>query len=289
MSNIGKKERETQDRVIALFQKELRYRYLGNWEERENNSNIEEEILTAWLAEPKKGYSQNLISKALYEFSKVANDQSKSLYDVNKEVYSMLRYGVTVQPEIMGQKKPTVWLIDWEYPLKNDFAIAEEVTIKGIHKKRPDIVLYVNGIALGVLELKRSTVSISEGIRQNLDNQKHIFIKPFFSTMQYVMAGNDIEGIAYGAIEAKEKYFWKWKEVSKDVNKNDAYLLQLTKPIRDRAARYDYPLDKNIVELLNKERFIELLHDFIVFDRGNKKLCRHNQYFGVKAAQEHIR
>lgn len=286
MSEIGKKERETQNRVITLFQKELRYRYLGNWEEREDNSNIEVKILTTWLT--KKGYSQNLINKALYEFDKVANDHSKSLYDVNKAVYTMLRYGVNVQSEI-GQNKETVWLIDWNNPLKNDFAIAEEVTIKGIHKKRIDIVLYINGIALGVLELKRSTVSISEGIRQNLDNQKHIFIKPFFSTIQYVMAGNDIEGIAHGAIETKEKYFLKWKEVSEDINKNDAYLLQLTKPIRDRAAKYDYPLDKNIVELLNKERFIELLHDFIVFDRGIKKLCRHNQYFGVKAAQEYIR
>lgn len=286
MSGIDKKERETQNRVIALFRKELDYRYLGNWEKREDNNNIEEKILAAWLTD--KGYSQNLIDKVLYEFGKVANDQSKSLYDVNKEVYSMLRYGVNVQPEI-GQNKETVWLIDWENPLENDFAIAEEVTIKGIHNKRPDIVLYVNGIALGVLELKRSSVSISEGIRQNLDNQKHIFIKPFFSTIQYVMAGNDIEGIAHGAIETKEKYFLKWKEVSEDINKNDAYLLQLTKSIRDRAAKYDYPLDKNIVELLNKERFIELLHDFIVFDRGIKKICRHNQYFGVKATQEHIR
>ncbi len=287
MSNIGKKERETQNRVVALFQNELKYRYLGNWEEREFNSNLEEDVLTAWLA--KKKYSQNLIGKALYEFSKVANDQSKSLYDVNKEVYSMLRYGVTVPPEIIGQKKPTVWLIDWKNPLENDFAIAEEVTIKGIHNKRPDIVLYVNGIALGVLELKRSTVSISEGVRQNLDSQKHIFIKPFFSTIQYVMAGNDIEGVAYGAIETKEKYFWKWKEVHEDVNKNDAYLLKLTKPIRERAARYKYPLDKNIVELLHKERFIELIHDFVVYDRGIKKLCRPNQYFGAKAAQDFIK
>jgi len=286
MNNIGKKERETQNRVIALFRNELNYRYLGNWEEREDNSNIEKAILTAWLI--KKGYSQNLIGKALYEFGKAAGDQSRSLYDVNKEVYSMLRYGVTVQPDI-GHNKKTVWLIDWNNPLENDFAIAEEVTIIGVHKKRPDIVLYVNGIALGVLELKRSTVSISEGIRQNLDNQKYIFIKPFFSTIQYVMAGNDIEGIAYGAIETKEKYFLKWKEVSEEANKNDAYLLRLTKPTRDRAAQYDYPLDKNIVELLNKERFIELLHDFIVYDRGIKKLCRHSQYFGVKAAQYHVK
>src|SRR3990167_4573917 len=133
MTNIGKKERETQNRVVALFHDELKYRYLCNWEERENNSNIEEEILTAWLT--KKGYSQNLIGKALYEFSKVANDQSKSLYDVNKEVYSMLRYGVNVQPEI-GQNKETVWLIDWKNPLENDFAVAEEVTIKRSEERR---------------------------------------------------------------------------------------------------------------------------------------------------------
>ena len=284
-SQVGKLERVTQNRVVALFQKELQYRYLGNWEERENNSNIEEEILTAWLT--KRGYSQNLISKTLYEFGKAANDQSQALYYVNRDVYAMLRYGVNVQPEI-GQNKETVWLIDWKNPSANDFAIAEEVTIKGIHKKRPDIVLYVNGIALGVLELKRSTVSISEGIRQNADNQKHIFIKPFFSTIQYVMAGNDVEGIAYGAIGTKEKYFLKWKEVSESANKNDPYLLQLTKPIRSKAAEYDYPLDKNIIEFLNKERFVELLHDFIVYDRGMKKLCRPNQYFGVKAAQDFI-
>lgn len=289
MSEIAQKERHTQNRVITLFQKELGYHYLGNWEDREDNSNIEEEILTDWLS--KKGYSQNLITQTLYEFGKVAGDQSKSLYDVNKAVYTLLRYGVNVQSEI-GQNKETVWVIDWKNPLENDFAIAEEVTIKGIHNKRPDIVLYINGIAIGVLELKRSIVSVSEGIRQNLDNQKHIFIKPFFSTIQFVMAGNDIEGLRYGAIDPetnKEKYFLKWKEVSEDINKNDTYLLQQTKPIRAQAAKYDYPLDKNIVELLNKERFIELLHDFIVYDRGTKKLCRHNQYFGVKAAQDHIK
>lgn len=284
-SKVGKLERETQNRVVALMQNELKYRYLGNWEERDNNSNVEEDILSAWLL---KKYDQNLVTKAIYEFTKATNDQSKSLYDVNKEVYALLRYGVTVQPEI-GQNKKTVWLIDWENPNNNDFAIAEEVTIRGIHKKRPDIVLYVNGIAVGVIELKRSTVSIAEGIRQNLDNQKHIFIKPFFSTIQYVMAGNDIEGLAYGAIETKEKYFLKWKEVNEEINKEHPYLLELTKPIRDRAAKYEYPLDRNVIELLHKERFIELLHDFIVYDRGIKKHSRPNQYFGIKAAQDFVK
>jgi len=284
-SKVGQLERVTQNRVVKLFQEKLEYRYLGNWEDREDNSNIEEEILTVYL---KKKYSDNLIGKALYEFNKVANDQSKSLYDVNKAVYSMLRYGVNVQPDI-GQNKKTIQLIDWKNPLNNDFAIAEEVTIKGVHKKRPDIVIYINGIALGVIELKRSTVSISEGIRQNLDNQKHIFIKPFFSTLQYIMAGSDNEGIAYGAIDTKEKYYLKWKEVNEENNPNDTYLLELTKPIRQLATTVEHRLDKNIIEMLNKKRFLELLHDNIVFDRGIKKLSRPNQYFGLKASQEHVR
>ena len=72
-------------------------------------------------------------------------------------------------------------------------------------------MLYVNGIALGVLELKRSTVSISEGIRQNLSNQTNTFIGPFFSTIQMVMAGNDSQGIKYAMIDTKEKYFMSWK------------------------------------------------------------------------------
>ncbi len=289
MSAIGKKERETQNRVVKLFDKELKYNYLGDWKDRENNSNIEEELLVSWLKNnKKKGYSDNLINKALYEFTKTANDQTKSLYDVNKDVYSMLRYGVDVQPDI-GQNKDTVSLIDWKNPQNNDFYIAEEVTIKGLHKKRPDIVLYVNGIALGVLELKRSTVSVTEGIRQNLDNQKHLFIKPFFSTIQLVMAGNDVEGIAYGTIETKEKFFRKWKEVSTELNPNDTHLLTITKPIRDKADKYDYLLDKNIIQLLNKDRFLELIYDFIVFDSGTKKMCRPNQYFGVKAAQDFIK
>ncbi len=286
LSNLGKQERETQNRVILLLNEELGYNYLGNWKERDENSNIEEDILREYLN--RKYYSENLIGKALHELRNVANDQSRSLYDANKDLYSMLRYGVDVLPDI-GQNKKTVWLIDWEHPLENDFSIAEEVTIRGFHKKRPDIVIYVNGIALGVLELKRSTVSISEGIRQNLDNQKHIFIKPFFNTIQFIMAGNDVEGLKYGAVGTKEKYFLKWKEVNEEFNRDYPYLLNLTKSIRDRASKYDYPLDKNIVELLNKERFIELIHDFIVYDRGEKKLARPNQYFGIKAAQDFVK
>ena len=111
-----------------------------------------------------------------------------------------MRYGVRVKRDV-GENTVTAWLIDWSNPGNNDFGIAEEETVAGgEHSKRPDVVIYVNGIALGVLELKRSTVSVAEGIRQNLDNQKPIFIERFFTTMQLVMAGNDTEGMRYGTI-----------------------------------------------------------------------------------------
>src|ERR1039458_1774098 len=171
MSTIGQKERKTQQRVVKLFTDKthpfcLGYAYLGNWEERENNRNIEPDLLRAWMKQ--QGYSDTLINKTLYELEKAADDTSKSLYDRNRAVYELLRYGVKVKPEV-GENTLTIWLIDWKNPEKNHFAIAEEVTVSGAHAgantKRPDIVVYVNGIALGVLELKRSIVSVAEGIR----------------------------------------------------------------------------------------------------------------------------
>jgi len=266
MSPVGNIERITQDRVIALFTKPdgLGYIYLGNWHDRPDNSNIEEGLLSNYLQE--NGFTQTLIKKAIYELKKVAGVQNKNLYGINKDVYTILRYGAKVREDV-GENTQTVRLIDWENPQNNHFAIAEEVSIKGENRKRPDIVIYVNGIALGVLELKRSTVSVSEGIRQNLDNQKSMFIMPFFATVQLVMAGNDTEGVRYGVINTPEKYYLKWKEESDVANL----------------------LDRHLLQMCDKERFLELIHDFIVFDAGIKKICRHNQYFGVKALQKRVR
>lgn len=287
MSQISQAERATQDRVIKLFQQELGYTYLGNWQDREDNLNIEEGLLSKWLSD--RGQTKDLVNKVLTPLRTAAGDQTQNLYYPNKEFYSLIRYGVTVQPET-GKNKMSIPVIDWETPENNDFFVAEEVTIHSkYHSKRPDIVLYVNGIALGVIELKRSSISVSEGIRQNLDNQKHLFIKPFYNTMQLVMAGNDFEGLAYGTIETPENYYLRWKEVDPERNQNDTYLLEITRSIREKAQGHPYKLDRNIIELLNKERFLELIYNFVVFDSGTKKLCRHNQYYGVKAAQKYIR
>jgi len=266
VSTVGQKERITQNRVVRLFRDHLGYTYLGNWETRDNNRNIEADLLSQWLRQ--QGVSNTLITKTLRELDLAAAlSEGQNLYDANKAVYRLLRYGVKVK-EGTGQQNQTVWLIDWKHPENNHFSLAEEVTIKGENKKRPDIVLYVNGIALGILELKRSSVSIGEGIRQNLDNQKKTFIRPFFTTMQLVMAGNDTQGLRYGTIETPEKYYLQWKEAADNP--------------------FDSSLDWHLSLLCNKTRLLEIIHNFIVFDSGIKKTCRHNQYFGIHAAQQHV-
>ena len=263
-------ERVTQNRVIELLQNRLGYSYLGNWEERDNNSNIEENLLRQYLINS-GSYSETLVNKAILEFKRTAAlNVNDDLYPINKAIYNQLRYGVKVREEA-GENVQTGWLINWDDPLQNDFAVAEEVTLKSERTKRPDVVIYVNGIALAVLELKRASVSVTEGIRQNLDNQQHRFIKPFFSTIQLVLAGNDSQGLYYGTTKTSEKYFLKWKE-DKHIYNPDNYLL-----------------DQHIQQFCSKERLLELVNNFVVFDAGIKKLCRPNQYFGVKEAQQFVK
>ncbi|MDD4363934.1 MAG: type I restriction endonuclease, partial [Atribacterota bacterium] len=266
---VGQIERLTQDRIVKLFCDKLHYRYLGNWKDRQKNSNIEENLLKKYLQGTGK-YSDRLISKAIGELKKTAGNQQSTLYEINKEIYERLRYGISLHEE-PGEPSQKLHFIDWDYPENNQFAVAEEVTIKGQRNKRPDIVLYINGIAVGVLELKRSTVAVSEGIRQNIGNQTDNYIKPFFTTVQLMIAGNDTEGLRYATTETKEDYYLSWS------------------PKDPLFADEPNLLDRQLMQLCNKERLLEIIHDFIIFDSGIKKICRHNQYFGVKAAQENAR
>ena len=282
---VGQRERKTQNRVIRLLQEQLGYRYLGNWEYRENNRNIEADILRAWLQG--RGYADAQITRALHQLDKAAAlGQGRDLYQANQAVYSLLRYGVKVQTD-PGAPHETVWIIDWEHPERNDFAVAEEVTITGQRKKRPDVVIYVNGIALGVLELKRSTVSVTQGIRQNLGNQRKEFIRNFFTTVQWVMAGNDTQGLRYAVIETPEKYWLEWREENPDWRPGHPPAQKYLP--KDRCDDGNNALDCALLRLLTPARFLEIIHDFMVFDAGVKKIARHNQYFAVKAAQERIR
>ncbi|MGH8293784.1 MAG: type I restriction endonuclease subunit R [Gammaproteobacteria bacterium] len=265
MNRLGKPERATQNRVIALFRDALGYTYLGDWSERENH-NVEESLLRDWLA--RQGHGTAQINRALDVLGHELGHTGRTLYENNRAVYQRLRYPIPVKTEA-GNVTESVFLIDWEHPEANDFAIAEEVTLKGGLERRPDLVLYVNGIAIAVIELKRSSVSIGEGIRQLLSNQQREFNADFFSSVQLVFAGNDTQGLKYATVGTPEKMFLKWKE--------------------DESEDRGYPLDKYLAKLCRKDRLIELMHDFVLFDGGIKKVPRVHQYFAIRAAQEHVR
>ncbi len=265
MNQVGTSERVTQERIVALFRDELHYRYLGDRSDRSDNSNIEAPVLTDWLG--KRGHSPQQINAALRTLRTEADNHNRRLYDNNQAVYSLLRYGVPVKIDA-GKVTETVHVVDWVNDKNNDFAIAEEVTLKGDNERRPDLVLYVNGIAIAVIELKNSRVSIGDGIRQCLSNQLQMFHEAFFSTVQFVFAGNDSQGLQYGTIGTPETMFLKWKEDERDNSR--------------------FKLDKYLLTMCAKPRLIELMHDFVLFDGGIKKLPRVHQYFGIKAARKAV-
>ena len=119
MSDVGKPEIETQKRIVALFRDELGYDYLGDWEDRDGNSNIDEDLLTLWLSN--SGYTPEQISRALDLLSTEANNHRRTLYGNNQAVYNLMRYGVPVKIDA-GEATETVHLINWQDPARNDFA-----------------------------------------------------------------------------------------------------------------------------------------------------------------------
>lgn len=278
-------ERKLQDKVLHWLTdvqeaSGLGYEYLGSLEDI-NNTPVKEDLLKKYLE--KQGYEKELITKAINGLVLKAGNQVDSLYQINKEVYSLLRYGKQGLRDENNNRR-TVHYIDWANLENNDFYVAEEVSVLCYNRrerKRPDIVIYVNGIALVVFELKRSSVSIGEGIRQSLTNQKKEYIQPFFSTIQLIFAGNEAEGLKYGTIGTEEKYYLKWKEDDKATD-------ELSIKVKEIQAIEKNKLRNDLISLCHKERLLSFIHDFIIFDAGRKKVARHNQYFANIAARKRL-
>lgn len=275
-------EREVQNRIIRLVcNVHEAYQYAGNLEATENK-NIREDVLKAFLMD-KQGLNSQQADETIRKFKSAAYCAgAEDLYNANKTAYNMLVSRTQVRRE-QGKLSTQTALIDWKNPLRNTFEIAEEVTVKrdieDVRHRRPDLVVYVNGIALAVIELKRDDVSVSDAIRQNIRNQEDGEIAPFFSTVQLIMAGNGSQGLVYGVINTPEKFYLKWKEPCGEPCPKSVY------------DEHIYPnlLDRSVLQMLEPTRFLEFIHDCIIFDAGVKKAARPNQYFALKAAQERIR
>ena len=269
-----RREKVTQNRVIKLFTDITRpdclgYENLGDWSSK-SNRNIEPDLLKKNLK--RRNYRDAQISAALLQLETAAETTGTTLYQANLRTFNLLRYPIKVKTSASAPYED-VNIIDWEKIENNDFGIAEEVTLKGGFERRPDLVLYINGIAVGVIELKRSSVEIADGIRQLITNQEPIFNERFFSTVQLVFAGNDSQGLRYGTTGTPEQFFVEWKDKSKSsIGSTTGELL-----------------DKPLAQMCNKETLLDLIRNFIIFDAGQKKVPRPHQFHGIKAAQERIR
>ncbi|MBP5228063.1 MAG: HsdR family type I site-specific deoxyribonuclease, partial [Kiritimatiellae bacterium] len=217
--------------------------------------------------------------RAIAELSKrMACPSQADLYNVNKEVYLTLRYPMPVATE-PGKPMKQVYFIDWQHPLENNFSIAAEVTVRrqvaANGHRRPDVVIWVNGIALCVIELKKANVSVAEGIRQHYRNQQEGEIPAFFVAAQLLMAGNESEGLKYATTLTPEKYWMRWRELG---------------PCRTRQAAKQgiADLDLAFAQMLSKERLLSFIHDGVVFDGGVKKVMRPAQFFALEAAKPRI-
>lgn len=276
---IIKPERDTQNRAIDLLLSVLpKYRYLGNLEDVEN-SNIREADLRMFLTS-QQGCSSQQADDAIRSLKQAAACSTYSnLFDKSLETYKLLRDGEKVS-QGYGKTNKQVQYIDWKNPLNNDFAIAEEVTVRRVTEdlkhRRPDIVVYVNGIALVVLELKKISVSVADAIRQNRRNQEDGEILQFFTTTQLLLAGNESEGVKYGVIKTPEEFWLKWKEPTGEP----------CEPSQFSQADYPNEMMRSLLQMLEPSRLLEFIHDCIIFDGGIKKAARPNQYFALAAAKK---
>ena len=280
--------------AIEVLQK-LGYKYISEEENKNLRNNILTDVIFKDILAKKlneinsyeyKGekykFSASTIGQAIKDLNE---DLVTGLISTNEKIYDLLTLGKSYQENMVDGTKRSfdIKYIDFEHPENNDFYVTEEFSVLRMNGKdyaRPDIVLFVNGIPLAVIECKDASVPIIQAISQNIRNQKPDYIPQLFKFIQIVMAANKNE-TKYATCGTPDKFWSTWNEqyVEKQNELLDKTVIgrQVTKQ------------DRDIISLFEKERFLELIKDFIIFEAGTKKICRYQQYFAVKEMLERIK
>lgn len=243
---------------------------------------------------------------------------NEGLQRANERLYNHLLYGIAVTEFVDGKKtSPTIALIDWDNPANNSFVFTEEFSVTragGVDSRRPDIVCFVNGIPLVVIEAKRPDANankgptIDEGISQCLRNQRHDEIPQLFAYSQLLLSINGTDA-RYGTCETPAKFWAAWQE--EDISDAQMHAIKNGKlpaavldtlfghrPAADRRW-YDSLLaggqlavsgqDKVLISLLSPERLLEMMRFFVLHDqKAGKIAARYQQVFGIRRLIERI-
>lgn len=280
--------------AIEVLQK-LGYKYISEEENKNLRNNILTDVIFKDILAKKlneinsyeyKGekykFSASTIGQAIKDLNE---DLVTGLISTNEKIYDLLTLGKSYQENMVDGTKRSfdIKYIDFEHPENNDFYVTEEFSVLRMNGKdyaRPDIVLFVNGIPLAVIECKDASVPIIQAISQNIRNQKPEYIPQLFKFIQIVMAANKNE-TKYATCGTPDKFWSTWNE--QYVEKQNELLNKIV------IGRQVTKQDRDIISLFEKERFLELIKDFIIFEAGKKKICRYQQYFAVKAMLERIK
>ena len=280
--------------AIEVLQK-LGYKYISEDENKKLRNNILTDVIFKDILAKKlneinsyeyKGekykFSASTIGQAIKDLNE---DLVTGLISTNEKIYDLLTLGKSYQENMVDGTKRSfdIKYIDFEHPENNDFYVTDEFSVLRMNGKdyaRPDIVLFVNGIPLAVIECKDASVPIIQAISQNIRNQKPDYIPQLFKFIQIVMAANKNE-TKYATCGTPDKFWSTWNEQYVE-RQNEL----LNKTVIGRQVTKQ---DRDIISLFEKERFLELIKDFIIFEAGKKKICRYQQYFAVKAMLERIK
>ena len=291
---ISNENTSSQRPAIEVLEK-MGYIYISKEENKKIRNNILSDVLFKDILIKKlneinsyeyKGvtykFSPSIIGQAVKDLNE---DLITGLISTNEKIYDMLTLGRSYTERMADgtTRSFDIKYIDFEHPENNDFYVTEEFSVLRMNGKdnaRPDIVLFINGIPLGVIECKDSSVPILQGISQNIRNQKNDYIPQLFKYIQIVMSANKNE-TKYATCGTPAKFWSSWNEQYIDeqnkILENIVVSRQITKQ------------DRDIVSLFRKDRFLELIKDFIIFEAGIKKICRYQQYFAVKAMLNRIK
>lgn len=268
------------------------------------------------LGAKKVKFEASNIEKAIQKLQDISF--SEGLVHAGNHIYNLLVFGQALEQSINGDKKShTIQYIDWENPDNNHFHVVEEFSVMRTGRKdtyRPDIVLFVNGIPIVVIECKSPTIKdpIKQAISQHIRNQQENGIQSLYAYSQVLMATSLVQA-KYATTNTKEEFWavWKEKEVSFIENIEAIVNQSLSKTLEDKLfvdsenrTSYDYlsykekyqlhvapsEQDKLIYGILSRERLLPFVKDFILFEAGViKKVARFQQFFSINKIIDRIK
>jgi type I restriction enzyme R subunit len=272
--------------AIEVLQK-LGYQYLSPEEAERMRGNLHHVLLTTVLEEKLKELNSYEYQGQIYNFSESNIRQAirdldepltNGLVKTNEVIYETIMNGRSYTEFLPdGSKKSfTIQYIDWNNIENNVFHVVEEFEVERMDGRgtvRPDIVLFVNGIPFAVIECKKASISMNQGISQMIRNQGKDYAPQLFKFIQIVMSTNKNE-TKYATCNTPKKFWSVWKEEKEEWLQN-----WLDKTVEGRLPTMQ---DKNIISLFHPERLLELTQFFTLFDKDVKKVARYQQYFAIK-------